>query len=320
MTMVEDPPKVAHETTPVADPSGSVAKTSIRQVIAHGLVVFVVGVLVVVLYLFVGTSFVHNREQAALRRTFSEQGAAVGLPPQYVANASTGAVDLTRPKVIPRGAPVAWVRIPHIDVSEVVVEGSGASQTLQGPGHVSSTPLPGQFGNSVLVCRRLTGGAPCGDLDEVRIGNAIDVTTKFGVAHYKVFGVGPANEHNAKIFGTLSGTAAGSKRNTLTVVTSDPSLTASQRLVVQAELQGTAVNYTPNPIQVGADQLGLSGESGAWLPLVLSMQLLLLGSLGAAWLLRRWHRGAAWCVGAPFVLALAWLVCAQLLRVLPGAL
>lgn len=46
--------------------------------------------------------------------------------------------------------------IPRIDLAAVVVEGTGRKQLLLGPGHMESTPAPGEIGNSVISAHRDT--------------------------------------------------------------------------------------------------------------------------------------------------------------------
>jgi sortase A len=46
--------------------------------------------------------------------------------------------------------------IPKIDLAAVVVEGTGRKQLLLGPGHMESTPAPGEIGNSVISAHRDT--------------------------------------------------------------------------------------------------------------------------------------------------------------------
>jgi sortase A len=46
--------------------------------------------------------------------------------------------------------------IPKIDFAAVVVEGTGRHELLLGPGHITSTPAPGEAGNSVISAHRDT--------------------------------------------------------------------------------------------------------------------------------------------------------------------
>ncbi len=136
---------------------------------------------------------------------------------------------------------------------------------------------------------------------------------------YKVIAKGkvPANDRN--VFGTI--TQDGVRINTLTLVTtSNPPFASSDRYVVEAQLVGTAVDWTPVPYRARPDELGLAGDPGGWLPLVGVLELLLVVSVGAAWLFRRWNRACAWIVTVPVLVTVTWLVFEQLARVLPSAL
>ena len=55
--------------------------------------------------------------------------------------------------VVP-GSPVARLRIPHLGLDEIVVEGVGDLELNVGPGHLPGSPLPGDEGNSVISAHR----------------------------------------------------------------------------------------------------------------------------------------------------------------------
>jgi sortase A len=55
-------------------------------------------------------------------------------------------------ETIDDGAPVARLVIPSIDLDEIVLEGSGALNA--GPGHLPTSVLPGQPGNSIISGER----------------------------------------------------------------------------------------------------------------------------------------------------------------------
>ncbi len=310
--------RTSRQTQPKAPPRES-QPHSIFAIVRHSLAGFAVLCLCLALFLFAGTALSHNRSQADLQRAFRNEAAAFQLPPQFVHNPD-GSLGTAKPIAV--GSPVAWMRIANIGVSEVVVEGSTSSQTMRGPGHVRSTPLPGQYGNSVVICRRATGGAPCADINTLRKGQEIHFSTAFGDVAYRVFATGAAKANDARIFNTLTtGTGPASYNiNTLTLVTSDPAIVASDRYVVQAELIGSAKNFTPSKFQVRADELGLSGESNAWFPLLLSLQLLLAITVGAVILYKRWKPHATWLIATPLLVVAMWLVFEQFARLLPGAL
>jgi sortase A len=53
-----------------------------------------------------------------------------------------------------RGAPVARLVIPLIDLDEIVMEGVGPVELNTGPGHFPGSVLPGQAGNSIISAHR----------------------------------------------------------------------------------------------------------------------------------------------------------------------
>ncbi len=287
-----------------------------RRFVGQSLALFVGLVTSLAVFLFVGTAFIHNRAQADLAQRFRSMAANLQLPPLYTTD-SNGRVTGVAPT--PVGMPVAKIHIASIGFDEIALEGSSSTQTLSGPGHVRATPLPGQFGNAVFVCRRTTGGSPCGDLDSLRTGADIAVTTGRGVVHYAVTAVGRTAASDGTVFSTLR-SPTGKRLNTLSLVTSDPAITASRRLVVQAELQTEAQGFTPGRVAVPNSDLGLAGDHNAWLPLLLWLEVLLGVSVATVWLFKRWNRGAAWIVSVPVVLCVLWLVFEQFARVLPAAL
>ncbi|MGH9092699.1 MAG: class E sortase, partial [Acidimicrobiales bacterium] len=129
----------------------------------------------------------------------------------------------------PVGSPVGLLTIPAIGLSDVIVEGVGAPQLEQGPGHYPGTPLPGEAGNVAIAGHRTTYARPFYDLDELHRGDAIDVRTPQGSFRYTVVGsqvVAPGD------VGVLAphGDAA-----TLTLTTCNPRYSAATRLVVLAD-------------------------------------------------------------------------------------
>ncbi len=303
---------------PLADAAGSrspAPKTSrqIASVAKSGLTLFAGLCAALALFLFVGTGFVHSRDQISLHRQFRSMAQNGLLPPL------TDQQGRALPIAI--GSPVALLEIPRLSLSQVVVEGSNGSRTESGPGHLPVTPLPGQFGNSVIVARRMTYGGPFRHLDRLRAGDEIRAVTGRGTVTYRVFAAGSVPSAQRAPFGTLDdGAPAHNTINSLTLVTSDPPLVSDARFVVQAQLVGPAYGFTPAPYQAHAEDLGLAGERGAWLPLIGVLELLLIACVGAVWLFRRWNRSCAWIVAVPTVAAAMWMVFEQFVRVLPGAL
>jgi sortase A len=53
-----------------------------------------------------------------------------------------------------RGAPIARLEIPRLELDEIVVEGVGDAELRAGPGRMTGSALPGAPGNSVISAHR----------------------------------------------------------------------------------------------------------------------------------------------------------------------
>ena len=82
------------------------------------------------------------------------------------------------------GEPIGDIRIPVIGINQVVVEGTNTPDLRKGPGHYIGTPLPGQGGNAAIAGHRTTYGHPFYNLDGVKVGDPIVVTTLQGIFVY----------------------------------------------------------------------------------------------------------------------------------------
>lgn len=286
-------------TGPVAAPHARGAspwwRTGSRILLGAGVVL-----VTFVAFEFTASALLYQRSQVALLQTFKDEIPATNLddPAATVAEAS----------------PVAIIDIPKIRVDEVVVEGTSPDDLKLGPGHLSGTPLPGEFGNAVLAGRRSTYGGPFERLGELTKGNLIVVTTGQGRFEYVVSSV---QRVPAGVASPLQGTLD----NRLTLVTSDPELYPTGRLVVTATLQGNAESIATRPdIPVTADATGLSGNFlGVGLALVWG-QLLGAAVWGGFRLRRRLPLSLTLMFAVPVVLTLGVLVFTSLDLALPATL
>ena len=92
------------------------------------------------------------------------------------------------------GEPVGRIEIPKIHVNKIVVQGDSLEQLDRAPGHYPRTPFPGQAGNSAIAGHRTTYGAPFSNVDKLKPGDKIVITTiqgRFTYAVQKVFIVLP---------------------------------------------------------------------------------------------------------------------------------
>ncbi len=206
--------------------------TTIR--IAVGRVVLVAGILILLFipYLLWGTGLMTARSQAKLRVEFSQaqrradvSAAALDNPP------SSGPVAEPAPHIAfpPIGSPIGTITIPKIDLSMVVVEGTGDAQLQTGPGHYPTTPLPGEDGNAAIAGHRTTYLHPFYNLNELVPGDPITIVTLQGIFLYHVTGSLAVSPTDVSVVNPT-------RRPTLTLTTCNPRYSASQRLVVHARL------------------------------------------------------------------------------------
>jgi sortase A len=217
---------------------------------------------------------------------------------------------------IPDGTPVAMVNAPAAGLHDVVVvEGTSSGTLLAGPGHLADTPLPGQAGESVLVGKGTSAGAPFGGIDRLHRGDQVTVRTGQGLFHFAVLGHLPPGAQLPKI------TTAG---GLLTLVSAEGSgglgdLAPDHLVYVVAKLDGNVVPAPPHrPASVPTSQVQGHIDPGAW-PFVLLWFGGLLGASAACWWLwARWGILRTWLVGAPILLAVLWGFSNEAMRFLPN--
>jgi len=84
------------------------------------------------------------------------------------------------------GDAVGRIRIPSIDASYVVVDGTDAASLRKGPGIYDETPFPGAPGTVAIAGHRTTYAAPLRDIDQLRPNDAITVEMPYGRFTYTV--------------------------------------------------------------------------------------------------------------------------------------
>jgi sortase A len=208
-----------------------------RVVDVFGRVLIGAGVLLLLFtaYQIWGTSIQESHAQAALRTQLQQESNSAEI---RHALAEAIALDklptgppVTAPRTAapPEGDPIGDIRIPVIGVNQVVVEGTNTPDLRKGPGHYTGTPLPGQGGNAAVAGHRTTYGHPFYNLDSVKVGDPIVLTTLQGIFVYdatRSYVVSPSDT------GVIRNVFA----DVLTLTTCNPRFSASTRLIVQAKL------------------------------------------------------------------------------------
>jgi len=129
---------------------------------------------------------------------------------------------------IETGDSLTRIKIPALGVDTVVVEGITPSALRAGAGHYPQTPLPCEGGNVSIAGHRTTYGRPFGNVDQLKPGDTIELTTPIGGCVYRVsrepWVVAPTD------MSVLDPTA----ERSLTLTTCHPKGSAAQRLIVRA--------------------------------------------------------------------------------------
>ena len=251
------------------------------------------------LFLFVASGLIAQRDQVVLERTMRDQLARAVAP-------VGGNIRV--------GSPVAVLEIPALDIRQIVGEGSTPDVTKSGAGHVRATPMPGQPGNSVVMARRSTFGAPFRHIDSLIKGDIIRVVTGQGRSQYRVTGVERVPAGDPSLFATSS------RAGVLSLVTADDALTPSGYSVTRARLVTPAFQSTRHARTISATETGLVGQGGGLTALAVALMLLALIGAGTTWLFLSWRPWSAYLVAAPVILAGIWLVSNLASGILPSTI
>ena len=302
--------------------SRGLASAAMRRVLgAVGRVLVTAGILLLlfVAYQLWGTGIYQARAQDDLRNQF-ERSLTQGDPSSTgttdaptstpsPASATTTLAPLTLP---PAGDALGIIAIPKIGVNQVFVVGVDVDDLRKGPGHYPTTQLAGHEGNSAIAGHRTTYGAPFGDLDQLAVGDVIDIATVQGKFTYRVTEQRVVNPNEVSVLDPTPDPArAGHQLATLTLTTCNPKYSAAERLIIKAQLvlpPGRAVPLPPAAIAKGSEVTsidGLSGETSSRTPAIIWG--LIAAIIGLLWwlLFHRHPRWTTWLIGVvPFLAAL----------------
>ena len=211
------------------------------------------------------------------------------------------------------GTPIAILKIPKLDIDEVVVEGTSSRNLQRGVGHLRSSSFPGQYGTSVVIGRRTAFGGVFGSIGSLESGDEIEVTSAQGITTYVVVGKEKFAGEDAAAF------APGG--NAIRLVTSASTFGTSQRLSVLAlAKKGTAfpVGLKGASTPVSLDELGANLNHQNAGSLLVWTQIFLLVLLGSIWVVNRWGLRSAWPMVSPVLLVVALVASNQAIGILPS--
>jgi sortase A len=164
----------------------------------------------------VGFPFATNMWQGRIQERLDDQIASPELQQAY------------KERKIETGDSLTRIKIPALGLDTVVVEGITPSALRAGSGHYPQTPLPCEGGNVAIAGHRTTYGRPFANVDQLKPGDTIELTTPIGGCVYQVsrapFVVAPSE---------LSVIDPTPDRS-LTLTTCHPKGSAAQRLIIRA--------------------------------------------------------------------------------------
>lgn len=137
-----------------------------------------------------------------------------------------------------RNFPSTKIRIPKINLEQVVVEGVGENELRNGPGHYPGTAFPGDKGNIGIAGHRVTFTHPFNRVDELHEGDEIVLETLSYIFTYKV-------QYSKTLDPSDVTMLTPSREPALTLTTCAPKYSARYRLDVRAVLTKTIPRQQP---------------------------------------------------------------------------
>jgi sortase A len=229
--------------------------------------------------------------------------------------APTGALDYDGRAVV-EGSPVALMSIPAIGMHNVVVvDGTASGDLLGGPGHLRSTPLPGNAGTSTVMGRSTTYGAPFARVASLQRGDPITV---LGAQGYVIYTVTDVRRPGDPVPPAPTGTSAG--RLVLATADSSGFLSALRPHGVAYVDAATSKAKPSGPVfpAVTSAEQPMQRDTSALPVLVLLLSFVAALVVVVSVARRRLRDALVWLVAAPVAIALAWAVTDQVMRLLPN--
>ena len=204
------------------------------------------------------TKLAQAQKQDALSRDFArsqpdpESLRDVSLDPRLTRSAAIRAKNST-----PLGKSAGEILIPKIKLREIFVHGArdGTPDLTKGPGLYQDYPFPGTGAPFAIAGHRTTHGAPFLDLDRLRRGDKIIVTTSYGRFTYEVARTAIIGTKNWSIldYGAFLPTAAARQQflkagrcaptcEHLVLTACHPKWSAEKRIAVMARLTGVRLS------------------------------------------------------------------------------
>lgn len=128
-------------------------------------------------------------------------------------------------------ATLCLLRISKINLEETVKEGSTKGVLSSSLGHIENTAFPGENGNCCIAGHRnYVFGKYFNRLDEVIVGDVIEIETKDNLYEYEVVSKEIVNPEEVSILDYADG-------KNLTLITCTPFMIGTHRLIVHATMK-----------------------------------------------------------------------------------
>ncbi|MRN55585.1 class D sortase [Paenibacillus monticola] len=135
------------------------------------------------------------------------------------------------PQVVLGGNVIALIEIDKINLLLPVLEGATKANMKHAATHMKETTPIGQIGNAAIAAHRArTTGRLFNRLNEVAVGDIITVKTSEQAYNYEVYKISIVEPTDVSV---LNGN---NKDKILTLITCDPLVNPTHRLIVQAKL------------------------------------------------------------------------------------
>ncbi|MGQ3481010.1 class D sortase [Paenibacillus sp. TY11] len=138
--------------------------------------------------------------------------------------------DTTTSPSVQEEAPIATIRIDRIGLKLPVLEGVTRDHMRYAAVHMSETATLGQVGNAAIAAHRSrTTGRLFNRLNEVKIGDQILIHTRGEKYVYEVYNISIVTPTNVSVLKSIK------KQKLLTLITCDPLVNPTHRLIVHAK-------------------------------------------------------------------------------------
>jgi sortase A len=179
------------------------------------------------------TNAVNSFDQSALRAQLlpAALGGVSATPGQPALMDFTGwdAQDGTYWTSLAEGGAFGRLVISKMELDTVVVRGTAPRDLRKGPGWIERTSLPGSTGNVGISGHRTTYGHPFGRLNELAVGDTIDLYSPYRRYRYEVV-------RSFVVTPDRTDVISRTEEPMLTLTACHPPFSARERLIVQAKL------------------------------------------------------------------------------------